>query len=144
MTAHVLYPAWDEDVPATMSPRILDGILRKRMGYAGVIVSDDLEMKAVRGRYPLEQQLRAASGATVDSFLVCKELGLQVEAWEGLVRLQEEGKAQEDLAIDAVKRWSALRTRFLKGAPPAPGLEVLGCAAHQELALRARVEGGES
>jgi beta-N-acetylhexosaminidase len=143
MTAHVLYPAWDEDVPATMSPRILDGILRKRMGYGGVVVSDDLEMKAVRGRYPLAHQLHAASAATVDVFLVCKELGLQVESFEGLVRLQEEEKAQEDLAIDAVKRWHALRTRFLKDATPAPGLDVLGCAAHQELALRVRAEGGE-
>ena len=143
MTAHVLYPAWDEDVPATMSPRILDGILRKRMGFGGVIVSDDLEMKAVRGRYPLEHQLRAASAATVDVFLVCKELSLVVESWEGLVRLQEEDKRQEDLAIDAVRRWQALRTRFLKTAPAAPGLEVLGCSAHQELAMRVRYEGGE-
>ncbi len=141
MTAHVLYPAWDEDVPATMSPRILDGILRKRMGYGGVIVSDDLEMKAVRGRYPLEHQLRAASVATCDVFLACKELSLQVESFEELVRLQETDKRQEDLAIDAVRRWQALRERFLKSPVPQPGLEVLGCAAHQELALRARALG---
>jgi beta-N-acetylhexosaminidase len=144
MTAHVRYPAWDEEVPATMSPRILDGILRRRMGFGGVLISDDLEMKAVRGRYPLEQQLRLASVATVDVFLVCKELELQVQAWETLVRLQEDDKAQEDAAIDGARRWHALRERFLRDAPPVPDLDVLGCEAHRALALRARVEGGES
>lgn len=143
MTAHVLYPGWDEDVPATMSPRILDGILRRRLGYRGVIVSDDLEMKAVRGRYPLDRQLRAATAATVDVFLVCSDLALAHQSWETLVRLQEEDPRQEDAAIDAVKRWHALRERFLAKPPPRPPLTVLGTAAHHELALRARVEGAE-
>lgn len=143
MTAHVLYPGWDEQRPATMSTRILRDILRDRMGYDGVIVSDDLEMKAVRGRWPLEEQVRDASTATVDVFLVCKELDLQVQTFEALVRAQEEDKRQEDAAIDAVKRWNRLRERFLIGRPPQPGLDVLGCMAHQELALRARAEGAE-
>ncbi|MFZ5478288.1 MAG: beta-N-acetylhexosaminidase [Myxococcota bacterium] len=138
MTAHVVYPAWDEDVPATMSPKVI-GILRK--GYGGVVFSDDMEMKAVRGRYPLEKQLREATEATVDVFLACKEIGLQVEAFETMVRLQEESKRQEDAAIDAVKRWHALRERFLKDPPPRPELDVLGCAAHQDLAMRARALG---
>ena len=141
MTAHVLYPAWDEKMPATMSSPILDGILRKRMGFSGVIVSDDLEMKAVRGRYPLEEQLREASTATVDVFLACKEIDLQVQAYESMVRLQEEDKRQEDAAIDGVKRWGALRERFLLGRPPQPELDVLGCAAHLDLALKCRALG---
>lgn len=143
MTAHVLYPAWDELVPATMSRRILHRILRQDLGFRGVVVSDDLEMKAVRGRYPVDQQLRLASAATVDVFLVCSDLALAHESWETLIRLQEEDKAQEDAAIDAVKRWSALRTRFLKDAPEPPPLSILGAPRHAELALRARVEGGE-
>jgi beta-N-acetylhexosaminidase len=144
MTAHVLYPAWDEKNPATMSSRILVRELREKLGFGGVLVSDDLEMKAVRGRYPLEDQLRAASEASVDVFLVCHELSLAWESWEGLVRLQEASKAQDDAAIDAVKRWNALRERFLKDASPQPELEVLGCPDHQMLAARARSEGGVS
>lgn len=141
MTAHVVYPAWDEDRPATMSSRIVRGILRERLGYGGVVFSDDMEMKAVRGRYPLELQLAEATAATVDVFLMCKELPLQVEAFEHLVRMQEEDKRHEDAAIDAVRRWHQLRERFLIGRPPQPGLEVLGNARHQDLALRARAEG---
>ncbi len=144
MTAHVLYPALDEEAPATMSRRILDGILRRRMGYDGVIVSDDLEMKAVRGRYPLEHQLAKASEATVDVFLVCKELQLAHDAWEGLIRLSETDKLEDDRAVAANRRWHALRERFLRNLSPTPGLDELGCARHAELALRAAAEGAQS
>lgn len=141
MTAHVLYPAWDEHVPATMSARILRGILRERLGFDGLLVSDDLEMKAVRGRYPLDQQLAQASLATVDTFLACKELGLQVECWETMVRMQEADKAQEDAAIDGARRVHAVRERFFPTRPPQPDLAVLGCAEHLDLALRAQALG---
>lgn len=144
MTAHVVYPAWDEDRPATMSARIVRGQLRERLGHAGVVFSDDMEMKAVRGRYPLELQLREASAATVDVFLMCKELPLAHEAWEALVRLQEEDKRQEDAAIDSVKRWNTLRERFLKAAPPQPELSILGCPEHRMLAAQVRAWGAQS
>lgn len=140
MSAHVLYPAWDEDRPATMSRRILGGVLRQELGWDGLSFSDDMEMKAVRGRYPLEMQLREASLAGIDLFLCCKDPALQLESFETLVRLQEEDKAQQDAAVDAVRRLHALRERFFLGRPPAD-LAAIGAAAHQELVLRARVEG---
>lgn len=144
MTAHVVFPAWDEGRPATMSSRIVRGQLRERLGHTGVVFSDDMEMKAVRGRYPLELQLREATAASVDVFLMCKELALAHEAWETLVRLQEEDKRQEDAAIDSVARWHALRERFLKGGPPQPDLSVLGCAEHRMLAAQVRAWGAQS
>ena len=55
MTAHVIYPALDRNWPATLSPRILTEILRGELGFTGVIVSDDLGMKAVADRYPIEE-----------------------------------------------------------------------------------------
>ena len=144
MTAHVVFPAWDEDRPATMSAKIIRAQLRERLGYNGVVFSDDMEMKAVRGRYPLELQLREATEASVDVFLMCKELTLAHEAWEILVHHQEESKRQEDLAIDANTRWHSLRERFFIDASPQPDLGVLGCPEHLDLALRIRARGGES
>src|SRR5918996_1350654 len=47
MTAHVLVPAFDEERPATLSRRIVQAILREELGFEGVILSDDLEMKAI-------------------------------------------------------------------------------------------------
>jgi beta-N-acetylhexosaminidase len=141
MTAHVVYPAWDEELPATMSARIVRGILRDKLGYTGVVFSDDMEMKAVRDRWPLEAQLARASEATVDAFLCCKELSLQINAFEALIHLQEQDRRQEDLAIDAAGRWQALRERFLLGRPPQPSLGELGCVEHELLAARVRAEG---
>ena len=58
MTAHVLFPQLDE-WPRDDVTRNFIGILRERLGYTGAIVSDDMEMKAVRGRYPLKLQPRS-------------------------------------------------------------------------------------
>src|SRR5262249_57667250 len=51
MTAHVFLPALDEDRPATLSKRVVSDALRGELNYQGVILSDDLEMKAVAGQY---------------------------------------------------------------------------------------------
>src|SRR4029453_4850530 len=55
MTAHVLVPSLDEEKPATLSPRIVQALLRDELGYQGVIVSDDLEMKAIAKTYSVPQ-----------------------------------------------------------------------------------------
>src|SRR5687768_13939233 len=52
MTAHLLLPSFDEDKPATLSPRIVRGLLREELDYDGVILSDDLEMEALARSYP--------------------------------------------------------------------------------------------
>ncbi|NOY26208.1 MAG: beta-N-acetylhexosaminidase [Oligoflexia bacterium] len=135
MTAHVRFPAWDVDLPATMSQPIIQGLLRQRLGYTGVVVSDDLEMKALRGRYPLDMQLDLACRATVDLFLCCADPHLQWQAFESLVRLQEADKLHDDLAIDAVRRLHGLRRRFLSPPTPMPALSTVGCIAHRDLAL---------
>ena len=104
MTAHVMFPALDEHLPATMSQKILKGLLRDEMGYGGVIVSDDMEMKAVRGRYPVEEQMTKAVSAGVDAFLVCSKADLQAECVESLIKLQEQSVEQEELADASMKR----------------------------------------
>lgn len=141
MTAHVVYPAWDEELPATMSSAILRDILRGRLGFGGVVVSDDLEMKAVRGRFPLDYQLDLATRATVDLFLCCSDPLLQWEVFETLVRLQEQDKVHDTLAIDAVGRLHRLRRRFLISPPAVPDISVVGSIAHRDLALGLRARG---
>src|SRR5690606_11651226 len=55
MTAHVVFESLDPARPATMSRAALDGILRDRFGYEGVVISDDLEMKAIADHFGLEE-----------------------------------------------------------------------------------------
>jgi beta-N-acetylhexosaminidase len=69
MTAHVLYPALDAEAPATLSRRILGRLVRERIGFAGVLVSDDLAMRALTGT-PAERALGSLA-AGCDVALYC-------------------------------------------------------------------------
>lgn len=52
MTGHIVFPAWDKDRCATMSPVILNDIIRGQIGFTGLLMSDDLDMKALQGDVP--------------------------------------------------------------------------------------------
>ena len=69
MTAHVFNGKLDPVYPATLSKAILNGILRTRLGFKGVIISDDMQMKAIADRYGLETAIRLAIDAGVDILL---------------------------------------------------------------------------
>ena len=74
MTAHVIYTAWDAKNTATFSKTILQDILRQKLGFQGVIMSDDLEMKAVENYFPFEAFPRMGIEAGVDIFLICNSV----------------------------------------------------------------------
>ncbi|WP_250008930.1 glycoside hydrolase family 3 protein [Actinoplanes sp. M2I2] len=70
MTGHLLVPAFDPDLPATLSPRILTGLLREELGFDGLIVTDAIEMQAVRRRFGLAGATVRALAAGVDAICV--------------------------------------------------------------------------
>jgi len=72
MTAHVVYDALDPKLPATLSPKILQGLLRRQMKYRGVVISDDLQMKAISEKYTPEEAAVLALAAGCDLLLVCE------------------------------------------------------------------------
>src|SRR5262249_39448842 len=74
MTAHVLVPAPD-DVPATVSPAILRGLLRAELGYDGLVIADALEMKGLSETVGVERGAVLALNAGVDAVLVGHDLG---------------------------------------------------------------------
>jgi beta-N-acetylhexosaminidase len=133
MTAHVIYPAID-DRPATMSRRWLTEILREELGFSGVIVSDDLDMKAVADRWPVEETVVQSVRAGVDAFLLCRDPAIQARAEEALDRAQATDPALQKRVAESAARLSAFR-RTLRGGPPA-GLDPLDLAAHAALAQR--------
>ncbi len=69
MTAHIVYPGWDEMLPATLSAVVIGGVIRGRIGFRGVLVSDDLAMQALSGE-PAERACRALA-AGCDIALYC-------------------------------------------------------------------------
>jgi beta-N-acetylhexosaminidase len=136
MTAHVLYPALDPDRPATLSRRIATEVLRGELGFRGVLVSDDLGMKAVADRYSIEELAVGAVEAGVDHLLVREPVARQRAAFEAIVHAAE---ARSD--VRARVEESAARVAALKAACtvplPAPSAmlpSLLGTPAHQALA----------
>jgi beta-N-acetylhexosaminidase len=69
MTAHILYPQIDPDFPVTLSATFLRELLRGRLGFEGVIISDDIEMGALRSRYSPQEIVKHAMNAGVDILL---------------------------------------------------------------------------
>ena len=78
MTAHIVYPAFDPILPATLSPVVINGIIRGRIGFEGVLVTDDLAMKALSGT-PADLAMRALA-AGCDIALYCSGAFAPTEA----------------------------------------------------------------
>ncbi|MBG1269055.1 beta-N-acetylhexosaminidase [Nostoc sp. WHI] len=74
MTAHILFPNIDSDVPATLSPAILKTILRGELGFKGVVVSDDLDMKAISDMFNKAGTVARAFHAGCDLFIVSRNI----------------------------------------------------------------------
>jgi beta-N-acetylhexosaminidase len=74
MTAHVVFEQLAQGVPATLSRVVIEDLLRRELGYEGLIISDDLEMKAVADHYGVEQAACLAIEAGCDTLLVCSRL----------------------------------------------------------------------
>jgi len=66
MTAHIFDADLDPSLPATLSPRVITGILRGELGWDGVVISDDMQMKAVAANYAFDEAVRRAVLAGVD------------------------------------------------------------------------------
>ena len=65
MTCHVIFEAWDPDRPATLSPVIIDSVIRQRVGFHGLLMSDDLDMKALSGDVPSRAAAAVAAGCDI-------------------------------------------------------------------------------
>jgi beta-N-acetylhexosaminidase len=140
MTAHILIPSLDENRPATLSPRIVDELLKRQLGYDGLVLSDDLEMKAISGRYGVPEATVEAVSAGCDAVLMCGTAQeSQARALEAVIHSVEEGTLPLRRVEDALARHGRVKERFLGMRRPAPLTgkalrEVLGRDEHQAVA----------
>jgi beta-N-acetylhexosaminidase len=109
MTAHILYPALDSNLPATLSPLILDELLRRRLNFQGVIVTDDLEMGAIVRHFTVEQAAVDALRAGADLLLICHSLERAVAARDACARALSDGTLSPQRVEQAGQRIEALR-----------------------------------
>jgi beta-N-acetylhexosaminidase len=140
MTAHVIFEAVDAKHPATMSRAVLTGILREKLGYDGLVVTDDVEMKAIADNYGVEEAVLLGLNAGVDHFLCCHTAELAHRAIEAIVKAVESGKVSGETLAKATRRFGEVRTRYELPVGSAAGLEVLRSPEH--LAVVTRISSG--
>lgn len=133
MVAHLLVPDTDPDRPSSLSPAMVEGILRAEAGFEGVVLTDDLEMGAVTRRWPVGEAAVMAVEAGCDALLVCESRDLQEEASESLAREAETSPAFRARVARSVARLEALS---LSLRPPPSTFEpgTLRCDAHLSIA----------
>ena len=120
MTAHILIPSLDAERPASLSRRIVNGLLKEKLGYQGLVLSDDLEMKAISGRFGMAEATVAAVTAGCDAVLMCgADQDPQARAIEAVIRAVEADEVPLKRVEDALTRHRRVKERFLskKSAP---------------------------
>jgi beta-N-acetylhexosaminidase len=114
MTAHVLLPAIDEQEPATLSRATVTGFLREELEFEGLIISDDLEMKAVAERHAVPAAGVLAVAAGCDVVLICSgQHETQAATLEALIHAVEDGSLARARVEDALERQRRAKERYL-------------------------------
>jgi beta-N-acetylhexosaminidase len=134
MTAHILLPKIDPDLPASISPAVLEGLLRRDLKFDGVILADDLGMGALARRYGCSDSAVMTLRAGSDIAMLCHDPSVVPGVIHAVTAALDSGR------FDA-KKWAAGRSRVemlrrtIRAAErPAPPLESIGCRAHLRLA----------
>src|SRR5713226_9644367 len=130
LVAHVRYRALDPELPASLSPEVIGSLLRRRLNFSGLVLSDDLEMAAVAGTWGIPGAALRFLSAGGDLALVCRRADARRETLAAIGRDIDRGAL--DLA-PALRRRQAVR-RLLDTAGPRPDVSVIGCAEHRALA----------
>jgi beta-N-acetylhexosaminidase len=132
MSAHIYFPAFEtRQLPVTLSPAVLTGLLRGELNYDGVIVTDCMEMKAIASHYGTVEAAVMAIEAGADAVLVSHTYDLQCAALEALVAAVRSGRISEERIDASVRRLLTLKTKrgLLAGGTGANAAESRGANA---------------
>jgi beta-N-acetylhexosaminidase len=141
MTAHILLPQIDSENPASLSRAMLDGVLRRRLRFDGVILADDLGMGAIAKRYgPGDAAVRTLRAGT-DVAMLCHDWRAVPPAIDEVRNARQGGRFDE-------KEWRASLERIERACAqtealgPRPSINILGCKEHRQLAegIRTRLK----
>lgn len=113
MSTHILFPQIEpEQVPGTMSRRIMTGLLREKLGFDGLTLSDCMTMDAIRRFYGTARGVVAAMRAGVDLVFVSHESALQEEAARAVYDAAARGELDEAEIDESVRRILAFKKRY--------------------------------
>src|SRR5690606_13385358 len=138
MTGHLLVPSHDPHLPATLSPKVLTGLLREELGFDGVIVTDGIEMTAVSGPYGIGGAAARALAAGADAICIGGENHDEATATgvrDAIAAAVREGLLPEERLADAARRvrelarWTASSGSAVDGSAPSDGVDEIGLVA---------------
>jgi beta-N-acetylhexosaminidase len=132
MVNHVRYSALDAEWPASLSGAVVEGLLRGTLGFGGLVLSDDLEMAAVRNRWSVGVAAARFLTAGGDLALICRESETREEAVRAVGRALETGALLPGAVAAARKRRAVLR-QLVERTRSRPDIDVIGCREHREL-----------
>jgi beta-N-acetylhexosaminidase len=143
MTYHGILPALDSTgLPATLSPRVLTGLLRDSLGYGGVLVTDAMDMAGVLRQFGAAEAARRAVGAGADVLLMPSDVPGTIDAVVGAVR---EGRYPESRIDSSVRRLLGWKRRFGLDRVRLVSLDsvraIVGDTAHTAVARRVAERG---
>lgn len=135
MSGHLALPALDgrTDLPATLSSAVLQRLLRGELGYEGVIVTDALDMGAIRQGEALGGEAVQAAVAGADLLLLNSVVDDQQRVYSSLTRALRDGRLDHSSVLASAARVLALKD-WLSSQETSPDLSVVGCAAHRKVA----------
>lgn len=113
MTSHAIYPALDSENPGTLSHRIVTGLMREELGFDGLVVTDDLEMGAIKRGWGAAPGAVAAFAAGCDILLICEDQGSVLEGMERLRDSLLRGEVPMERLHQAMRRVMTAKDRFL-------------------------------
>jgi beta-N-acetylhexosaminidase len=138
MTTHVMFDAVDGEHPATMSHAVVQRLLRDRLGFDRVVISDDLEMKAIVDHFGINRAVIDGVKAGVDLFLICHSADKQHGAIDALIEAARNGAVAADRLVQCNSRLDSLFRAYVQ--PPHAWSELLseriGCDEHRALVCK--------
>jgi beta-N-acetylhexosaminidase len=138
MTAHILLPRVDPEAPASLSSRVLQGMLRDDLGFNGVILADDLGMGALSRRFSCGDSAVKTLQAGADVAMLCHDSSVVPATVQALLTGLESGRFDSANREASGPRISKLREKIAAADRPEPPLGVIGCREHLLLAQKAR------
>lgn len=139
MTAHIIYPAFDDSgKPATLSKPILTDLLKREMGFDGVVITDAMTMGAITNNYNPAEACIMAIQAGVDIILDTSASPEDIGAYiNGVIKAVENGSILMDRIDDAVRRVLTLKQKLRlwenRYVDPTKAEEIVGCEEHKKI-----------
>lgn len=132
MTAHIKFPQVDPEWPVTLSQKFIKELLRKELRYNKTVITDDLDMKALRNHFSIEEIPVRALEADCDILLYCNEFDVPPQSLAAVESAISSGRLNSDSIDQKHQSILGLKKRALKEPDPPPYEETIKIIAHPE------------